>query len=240
MSIECERKYLGVNFAAFRQNLACISAIYEGTNFESNSVWENNENTLMPSGILLRLRTLKWFTESNGVNTLEKIFEKESLSNFFQKYMLKNTMDKCLDEKQEDLALFDRVEHVLTLKMPANVLTNCKVREELEVNVGNAQIMQQIFCGAGFRISAWYEKIRESWTYNDLHIVMDLLPFAEVIEIEGDVQNIDDLAKIMNISTMEISTASYHTLHQKWRKQHNLGPDINFVFNQSQYSSLFV
>lgn len=240
MSIECERKYLDVNFTIFRQNLIDISASYEGTSFESNSVWENKENSLMSIGVLLRLRTIKWFSEKKGIPTLQKILNKEDLANFFQKYKGDIDVNLVDKEKDVDVKVFDRIEHVLTWKNPAYVLDNCKMREELELNVADTQIMQQIFWGTGLKIHACYEKIRETWVYNDVHITLDLLPFIEVVELEGHVQNIDEVANILHISKMKTSTASYHALHQAWRKQYKLEPDNNFVFNLSQHSSIFL
>ncbi len=63
---------------------------------------------------------------------------------------------------------------------------------------------------------------------------LDALPFADVVELEGEAGHIDRVAARLGLDKAEISTKSYHQLHQEWRRLHNLPPDLSFVFDAEQ------
>ncbi len=71
MSIECERKYCGVEFAELRQRLGAAGAVCEGAHFEHNSVWDTPAGDLRRTERLLRLRTQQWPDRQRHVLTLK-------------------------------------------------------------------------------------------------------------------------------------------------------------------------
>lgn len=208
MALECERKYLGVDFAAVRAALKVHGAVHEGAHMESNTVWDNAERSLRPCGTLLRLRTQQWFGPVGGQ----------------------------ADHKSQ--GNLDRVCHVLTLKAAASEQQGCKIREEREVTVDNVHTMEAILTGLGYSITARYEKVREVWNLHHTELALDILPFGEYMEVEGTVETIDYVAQLAGIATAEQSTLSYHRLHQDWRAQHGLAPQVDFVFDAQQRASL--
>lgn len=202
MSVECERKYLGVDFAAVRIALKAHGALYEGAHLETNTVWDTAERSLRPRGTLLRLRTQHWFGPQAALGSL------------------------------------DRVAHVLTLKTAPSEEQGCKIREENEVVVDNVTTMESILAGLGYSITARYEKVREVWRLHETELALDTLPFGEYMEVEGTVDTIDAVARLVGIDTAAQSTLSYHRLHQEWREQHALDPQVDFVFDAAQRAML--
>ena len=130
----------------------------------------------------------------------------------------------------------DAVRHVLTLKLPASQSGHFKVREERELEVADGAAMRAVLEGLGYAVGARYEKIREPWLLEDVEVELDVLPFAEVVELEGEAAHIERAATRLGLDKAEISTKSYHQLHQDWRRLHNLPPDFSFVFDAERRS----
>ena len=88
----------------------------------------------------------------------------------------------------------DAVRHVLTLKLPASQSGHFKVREERELEVADGAAMRAVLEGLGYAVGACYEKIREPWRLEDVEVELDVLPFAEVVELEGEAAHIERAA----------------------------------------------
>lgn len=217
MALECERKYMGVNFAAVRAALKSHGAHFEGAHMESNTVWDNAERSLRPGGMLLRLRTQQWFgpLQAQGVPN-----------------------EHGVSKGQFAAGSLDRVCHVLTFKAAASEQQGCKIREESEVIVDNVDTMEAILTGLGYSITARYEKVREVWNLHHTELALDIVPFGEYMEVEGSVATIDQVARLVGIDTAEQSTLSYHRLHQEWRVRQGLPPQVDFVFDAPRRAAL--
>lgn len=135
-----------------------------------------------------------------------------------------------------------RTRHVLTLKLPvANAPTGFKAREERELEVESAAVMQGVLAGLGFTVSARYEKVRSVWRLaagEGVLVELDELPFCRVVEVEGPAEALDAVAARLGLDKHEISTKSYHALHQEWRSAQGLPPERSFVFGPEQRSRL--
>ena len=129
----------------------------------------------------------------------------------------------------------DREDHVLTCKLPRpspayGPEAGFKVREEYECRVEDACGMRAILEGLGYAVMARYEKFRESWRLDAVSVDMDILPFAQVVELEGDAGRIEKLEVLLELDKLPTSVESYHALHQQWRAQRHLPPERSFVF----------
>lgn len=200
MPLECERKYIGVDFVAVRAFLQANNARSEGAHMESNSLWDTAERSLRPKGMLLRLRTQQWF---------------------------KGNSPECVAEK-----------HILTLKAAANEQQGCKIREESEVLVDDVHTMEAILSGLGYSTTAHYEKLREVWHLHNTELALDILPFGNFMEVEGTVDDIEHVARLVHIDSAPQSTASYHRLHQEWRTQQGLPTALDIVFEPAKKAAL--
>ena len=67
-----------------------------------------------------------------------------------------------------------------------------------------------------------------------VEVELDILPFAEVVELEGRAQDIESVERRLNLDNAEISTKSYHELHQEWLRQNHKPAQLSFVFDEAQ------
>ena len=128
----------------------------------------------------------------------------------------------------------DKTRHLLTLKLPADVTGGFKVREERETEVADGATLRTILEGLGYTLAARYEKIREPWRMDTVEVELDVLPFAEVVELEGRAQDIESVERRLKLDNAEISTKSYHELHQEWLRQNHKPEQLSFVFDEAQ------
>lgn len=128
----------------------------------------------------------------------------------------------------------DKTRHQLTLKLPATHDGGFKVREERETEVADGAVMRGILEGLGYRAVARYEKIREPWRMDLVEIELDILPFDQVVELEGRAEDIESVERRLNLDNAEISTKSYHELHQEWLRQNHKPAQLSFVFDEAQ------
>lgn len=133
----------------------------------------------------------------------------------------------------------DHEDHILTLKLPPVAArtpaeAGFKIREERECRVEDRQTMQGILEGLDYLPAARYEKFRESWQMDGVHIDMDILPFLQVVELEGEAEHIRDIEVLLELDKQPTSADSYHILHKRWRAEQGLPPERSFVFSPSQ------
>ena len=198
MTLEIERKYLGVDFDRLRRALALAGAEDMGAHFEANVVFDTPDQRLRATDRLLRVRS----QERPGVSR-----------------------------------------HVLTLKLPvAGPEPGAfKAREERELAIESAAAMVDVLTGLGFVAVARYEKVRAVWRLSvrggapaQVLVELDELPFARVVEVEGPAHAQDGVARLLGLDNCEISTKSYHALHQEWRAAKGLPAELSFVFGQEE------
>jgi adenylate cyclase, class 2 len=95
-----------------------------------------------------------------------------------------------------------------------------KVREEIELEVGNAKALGTIFAGLGMRESFHYEKYRTTFRMpaaarwaKRLLIELDETPIGIFVELEGPAMTIDRVAKLLGYSKNEYVLTNYLWLH---------------------------
>lgn len=137
----------------------------------------------------------------------------------------------------------DRTRHVLTLKLPVPGAPAgaFKAREERELAVESAAAMSAVLEGLGYGEIARYEKVRSVWRLAAFRpggagmlVELDELPFARVVELEGDAEALDAAALLLGLDKYRISTKSYHALHQEWRCAQGLPQERSFVFGTDE------
>ena len=138
-----------------------------------------------------------------------------------------------------------RTRHELTLKFPVAASGAFKAREERELQVESAAVMGSVLMGLGFVAAARYEKVRSVWRLAQdapggapMLVELDELPFARVVELEGAPAALDTVAALLGLDKYEISTKSYHALHQEWRSAQGLPPERSFVFGPEERHAL--
>ena len=97
---------------------------------------------------------------------------------------------------------------------------NHKVREEIELEVGDAKALGTIFARLGMRESFHYEKYRTTFRMPEsnrwargLLIELDETPIGTFVELEGPSRAIDRAAKLLGYSKDEYVLTNYLSLH---------------------------
>ncbi|MDE6735468.1 MAG: class IV adenylate cyclase [Desulfovibrio sp.] len=130
---------------------------------------------------------------------------------------------------------------LLTFKKPVATASQgeFKEREEYELSVENDIAMARVLEGLGFQATARYEKVRSEWELalpgGRALVALDELPFARVVEVEASPGILDAVASRLGLDKYEISTKSYHELHQEWRSAQGLQPKRSFVFGPDEW-----
>lgn len=99
----------------------------------------------------------------------------------------------------------------LTFKGPAveDAGSEVKVRQELEVAVSDFEVMRTILQRLGFSPIQIYEKYRETFTWGDLEIVLDEMPYGDFVELEGPEGEIRRAADQLGLAWSERITTNY-------------------------------
>ena len=111
-----------------------------------------------------------------------------------------------------------------------------KVREELEVGVGDSDGMRAVLEALGLRGWFRYEKYRTTFRLPEslrwaagLHIVLDETPIGDFIELEGPPAAIDQAARLMGYAPADYITRSYLALHLEHCRKRGL-PTQDMLF----------
>ncbi|WMW66031.1 class IV adenylate cyclase [Nitratidesulfovibrio liaohensis] len=134
---------------------------------------------------------------------------------------------------------------VLTMKRPPRAEDACcaggggsapipddvKVWDEVQTGVADADAMHQMLAGLGYGVAFGYDKVREVWHLDGVHVCLDTMPFGPVAELEGDREAILTMADRLGLDRARASTATYHDLNRQWRAANGLSPSEDFTFD---------
>ena len=112
---------------------------------------------------------------------------------------------------------------VLTYKKPLPSKNGAKQETEYEIKFAdkNKQI-ENILREMEFVPTTSYERYQSKWKLNDIQITLDEYPFANFLEIEGELQKIQKIAIQLGFTLQDGLTKPADTLFQQWRKNKNL------------------
>lgn len=209
MALEIERKYLNVDLNHIKAHLEKLNATFIGEYFESNIIFDTAGGELFSKDWLLRVRTMENAKNRHCLLTLKKPVSKKSMEVMGQ---------------------------------------GIKVREELETAVSDEMSFVSILKSLGYLEKARYEKVRSSWTLPrnmlsrmlsvtlsetddyQIHFDLDRLPFMKALEIEARPDDMPCLENFLGLDKKQISSKSYHELHQAWLSSCQLPCKLDFVF----------
>lgn len=109
-------------------------------------------------------------------------------------------------------------------KGPKTVVEGCKVREEIEITVADADIFLKMMEKLGLHITLDNEKRRRSYAMGEVHVDLDEYPRVPAyMEIEGPNRAAIDVAiAALGLGDCEVSTESADELFQR------LWPEVGF------------
>jgi adenylate cyclase class 2 len=96
-------------------------------------------------------------------------------------------------------------------------------RREIEFVVEDFERAKQFLEALGFEAVVFYEKFRTTYELNDIHIMLDELPYGEFIEIEGEsAEAIHNIANLLGLNWDAMIKAGYHALFERAAGKYNL------------------
>jgi adenylate cyclase class 2 len=150
----------------------------------------------------------------------------------FERNVCFDTPDNELLKKRELLRLRQDADVRVTFKgeVAEDARSEAKIREELEVNVSDFSTTAKIFERLGFAPVQVYEKYRETFTLDDIEIVLDEMPFGDFVELEGEEVAIKTSATDLGLAWSKRITNNYLGLMADLKRFHRLDfDDLTFV-----------
>ncbi len=145
----------------------------------------------------------------------------------FEDNVLYDYADRRLRRKGTVLRLRSHGERaLLTVKRKVRNDTRHKVREEIETNVGDAKTVDRMLRAIGFVPWIRYQKYRSIFTKDSVEICLDETPVGCFIELEGEPDAIDTLAKELGFVPEQYILASYLALHRNAHPNTDPLPDM--------------
>lgn len=105
---------------------------------------------------------------------------------------------------------------ILTFKERLRNDSDIKHRIEHETEVADVDATERIIQALGYKLSVVYEKHRKTWHFLDVEVVLDELPFGLYMEIEGEVEEIEEAEKALEIQDLEPEPRGYPRLAVKY------------------------
>lgn len=142
-----------------------------------------------------------------------------------------DTADAALLARQELLRLRQDTRVRLTFKGPsaADTTNEAKVREEIELEIGDFEKMGDILQRLGFWPVQTYEKYRETYHWRGVEIVLDEMPFGHFIELEGDDAALKGVAEALGLDWSRRILSNYLAMMELCRRSFALDfSDLTF------------
>ncbi len=110
------------------------------------------------------------------------------------------------------------------------VVSEARVREELEVKVSDFATMATIFARIGFHPVQSYEKYRETFLFGNVEVVLDELPYGDFVELEGEEAELKTAVSQLGLNWQKRILTNYLGLMQQLKDKHNLPfADLTFA-----------
>ena len=113
--------------------------------------------------------------------------------------------------------------HWLTYKGRGNPSGRYKMREELELAIGDPDILAALLKAVGFQPSFRYEKFRTEFRLPQapgVAVELDETPIGTYLELEGRPKGIDRAAHLLGSAPRDDITASYYALYRDFCRRH--------------------
>ena len=140
----------------------------------------------------------------------------------FERNLLLDTPDQQLLQADQVLRLRQDKAVRLTFKNKPIYHSEMKVREEVEMEVGDLETAVLLFNRLGYQPQLVYEKYRETYHLGTAEVVLDELPYGDFIEIEGDETEIKRVVKEIRLGWNGRLSHNYLELMHQLKQHHNL------------------
>lgn len=96
-------------------------------------------------------------------------------------------------------------------------------RKEIEFSVSSFDAAKEFLEALGFTVVAFYEKYRATYEVEDVHVMLDELPYGNFVEIEGeDVNTLRTVAELLGLRWNSSVNAGYLVLFDRIAMKYEL------------------
>jgi len=156
----------------------------------------------------------------------------KKVSEGFQRTTRMDTPNLDLEKRGTFLRVRTGGKDIVTLKKKIKTTGEVFERQELETEVKDPELLADIFADLGFSKRFIMEKYRIDYEYKDTKISLDELPFGMFVEIEGELENIKNVADELNLDLSNKIIVTYWDLFEDYKKKMNQkGENIVFPTN---------
>jgi len=204
---EIEIKLRVDDAAGLLAQLRELRATRQSRVFESNTLFDSPDGALMKRDSLLRLR---WEVPAPSGSSPAQIAH---------------------GLRQKNLVTGSR--SWLTYKGRGNRAGRYKVREELELAIGEPDTLAALLKAMGFQPAFRYEKVRTRFhlpQVSGVAVELDETPIGTYMELEGFPRSIDRAARLLHRAPRDYITASYYVLYSNFCRRHRC-PIRHMVFS---------
>jgi len=129
-----------------------------------------------------------------------------------------DTPEHSLTNEQRVLRLRKDTRSHLTYKGAALTEQGVSKRQEIEFEVSDFSSTQNLLEALGYEVSVTYEKFRTTYSFHQLEIVVDEMPFGLFIEIEGPgADSIKEASDLLGLNWSAGCTLSYMALFEHFK-----------------------
>ncbi|MHA1722322.1 MAG: class IV adenylate cyclase [Candidatus Baldrarchaeia archaeon] len=127
--------------------------------------------------------------------------------------------------------VFESGEGIITFKGPRKGDKRYKIREELEVHVGNGLSAVKIFERLGFKQVFRIDRIREIYEFEEegVRIMLDVFPEIGVfMEVEGSKRGIEKVVRKLRMNRSAFTVLTLHHYIEEFKKKFGRVPKLTF------------
>jgi len=154
----------------------------------------------------------------------------------FQRTIRMDRDDLSLEHEKKFLRVRSGSKNVVTLKAKiAKENKNIFERMEIETEIKEPDKMLAILSELGFTKQFIMEKYRAEWKYKKVDITVDEMPFGFYVELEGEEDDIYEMAKELGLDSNNKIIVTYWDIFADYNKENGLSGD-NIIFTPSYKS----
>jgi len=176
---------------------------------------------------------LKFELKPGEIEGLKKDSRITILKECYQRTVMFDNADKLMEHTDGRVRLRQHGDKItISYKRPLPSDGNHKKEIELETEVGDFEVMTNILKMMGYSPTTSYEKYITHLKFKDSYAEIEIqkYPFVTFLEIEGKKEEIEKVAKELNLDTKKALIKPVDTLFCEWREKKGLSfkPHMRF------------
>jgi predicted adenylyl cyclase CyaB len=174
---------------------------------------------------------LKFELNTDEVGRIKDNSKITTLKECYQQTVMFDNADKIMERTDGRIRLRQHGDKItISYKKPLPSDGNHKKEIELETVVGNFDVMKNILKMMEYYPTTSYEKYTTHLKFKDSNTELEIqkYPFATFLEIEGEKEEIERVAKELGLVTKFATKKPVDTLFCEWREKKGL-PDKNYM-----------